>query len=228
MKIVREVPISEITKAVTELLDEDRNGPNQAFYDYAAEKGVWRNGSMTEDVMRGLLAGLPDCNASTVFAAAANKALDLAAADTVRPFDHVVFGHEIGTVVADLDALVEQVEEASPLLGPVADMLGRSGLGEGIQINLGDLHAWIAALSGDALVLGMPQDGYRDKHGDDCYHGLSAKEVPWGDIEYLAPGVHARVHALVARLDQIVPAIAEDDAKGRFSQQYVTTFDSDR
>ena len=95
MKIVREVPISEITKAVTELLDEDRNGPNQAFYDYAAEKGVWRNGSMTEDVMRGLLAGLPDCNASTVFAAAANKALDLAAADTVRPFDHVVFGHEI-------------------------------------------------------------------------------------------------------------------------------------
>ena len=107
-------------------------------------------------------------------------------------------------------------------------MLTRSSLAADTRINLGELHAWIAALSGDVLVLGMPQDGYCDKHGDYCYESSTADTVPWNHVEYLARGLRGRVHALMARLNEIVPAVAKDDAKGRFSAQYVTTFDSTR
>lgn len=222
MRIVREVPISEITDAMMAFVDQDRDGPNQVFFEYASTQGVWREGSMTEDAMRAHLANLPECAASTAFASAANDALARAAADVPRPFDSVILDDPTeAATLADLEALTRQVEDASPLLAPVVDILTRCSLSTHAATCLGDAHAWLDAVTGDALMTGLPEDGYCDKHGEYCYEGSAAIPVPWEHVEYLAPGTRARIQAIADRLRVLLPPAAPDSAADRFSPAYL-------
>lgn len=224
MRIEREVPTSEIMVSTSAFLSETRDGPNQVFFEFASGRGIWRNPTMSEQAMRDLLPDLPPCDASTAFAEACIAALDRATADVVRPFDYVVLDcDDEQALLDDLDTLEQEIEHASPLLQPVADILGRSGLRYGAAADIGDVMAWIDALDGDALVLGMPQDGYCDKHGEYCYSEEKAKGVPWEHVEYLAPGIHARVQDIVARLTAMLPEVGSSSAADRFSPEYAAS-----
>jgi hypothetical protein len=191
---------------------------NEPFFKAMHDRSAWNGATMSEDDVRDLIATLPPTPVTTVWVEETQRVLALTADDQWRPFDLVTatIGPESDALEA-LDALSAALDETSALLSPVADIVGRCPLSPLQPCTLGPFINWVESVTGDTFSLDLAQDGYCDKHDDQCY-GPHRSPVPWEHIEVIAPGTRARLADLVSVLTAQMPPVAEHDnltARGR-------------
>lgn len=223
MRETRFVPTTEPMFALTSyVVHDNRHGPNQPFFEYMSEHGLMRHAGMASDVLAQHLTALPPCEASTAFAAAAQVALDLTAADVLRPYDHVVMDSPAEqAAIADVDSLRENLEESSPLLVPVADILMRapsSLTGESVH----EVQTWLACVTGPTLRTVPTTEGYCDRHQEyDCTHADHSEHISWDHVEFIAPGTRATIAAAAQVIADALPTVGKsDNGKARMSPEY--------
>lgn len=223
MHETRVVPISETMAAGVPFVDLDRrDGPSQPFFEYLNSHDLFWEASMPADRLEEHLAALPECDASTAVTAIARVALDLTAADVLRPYDRVVFDSPAEQqAIADLDSLRVNLEESSPLLAPVADIVCAAP-GHPAGESVFTVQTWLACVTGPTLRTVPNTESYCDWHEQhDCAHADHSQHIAWAHVEFIAPGTRAKIEAAAQVFADALPTVGEfDNGRSRMTPEY--------
>jgi hypothetical protein len=169
-----------------------------------------------------VLPNVPDTPVGRAWAACVRECLGRTQADVVRPFDYIEYTTtEEHEALHALDTYAEAVEETSPLLSDVADVVSRMTLtstADPRRVELDALARERSRLTDDGLMLGTFDEDYCKDDDAYCYHLDNARLVQWAHLDALMPGFEATLRRLLAVLDADLPEVAESDggaARGR-------------
>lgn len=230
LRVLKQVPLEPALIAAADETEKSDGpwGPGDAFWD-------WFNGphpalrgrdpideiAVDEDVARTLIDSCPTAtSAGRAWRESASRVLLATRADVPRPFDRVAWGEPVGGPDPfDFEALLLRFADASPLLGPVEDLLVAAdpwtdqagGLGE----TVGALVARANVITDDALLVPTHTTcscGAGTFEACGCSEGGGArkKPVPWEHIDTLMPGLADDIRTVFAHLARSVAAAAPD------------------
>lgn len=225
MKIIRHVP-TEAALMATAALDE--GDLDQPFYDWLNQRlPALRFGTILDAtslphtdipiLLTSLHEAAPSSILATAWATAIEASATLTARDKVRPYDEGVYDAPEEQAARDnVLAYATTLRETTPLLDPIADTITAQAMTSDTRpFSLGDLATTRALITDDGINLADPDpyanDGWCDKHQEQCYAAHDTRTATWAHLEALHPGIQSDVTRLLAALDWNLPILAAND-----------------
>lgn len=224
MKIIRHVP----TEAALMATSLEHHDADQPFYDWLNQSTLTLHGRTILDhaslpaseipaILDSLNVAAPNSPAATAWATALRASADLTTHDRVRPYDDGIYDIPSEQTARDnVLAYATTLRKTTPLLDTIADTIAAQAMASGDRpFNLGDLAAARALITDDGINLASQDpdenDGWCDKHQEQCYAAHDTRNATWAHLEALHPGIQTDVTSLLTALDWNLPLLATND-----------------